>query len=350
VTGVQTCALPISSDYGYIKFIDNINSASSYTQYNYFNATHNTETAALIIGCENDSNSSGPDSIILNPAGNVAITPKNNITYISGNVGIGTTNPIAKLHIVETTGTVASANAGSIILDHENNGGVSSIIFRSKVNRGSDYGYIQFQDSTSPGAVGELNKLVIGTSDNGDDDVILSPSGSVGIGTYVPLTKLFVNGSFNSSIIYENAIPLTSKYLQYNTPIKSNVIINSIQNIGTVENKYPPKTYTTTTTETSYPYLSSLTSTIQTITLNNYNISYGAGDYIIYSSTTFGSTFSRALLFNNTIASGGEAAFGGNQYSYGDYITVKVIIYNVLQILHLIMVIGLLLNYLFLLY
>ena len=94
--GVSSILFPSTvnygSDYGYIKFIDNVGSTSSYTGYNYFGAT-NGEVAALIIGCENDSTTAlGPDSVIINPAGNIVLAPKNNITYITGNVGIGITN------------------------------------------------------------------------------------------------------------------------------------------------------------------------------------------------------------------------------------------------------------------
>ena len=42
----------------------------------------------------------------------------------SCNVGIGAmTTALSKLHILETTGTVAGANTGSIMIDHDNSGG-----------------------------------------------------------------------------------------------------------------------------------------------------------------------------------------------------------------------------------
>ena len=121
----------------------------------------------------------------------------------SGNVGIGTT-PSAKLHVFEASGTAAGANSGSIILDHDNSGGASSITFRSKVNRSSDYAYIQYQDAASVGGGGETARFIIGVQNDGDDHIVLDPSGGVGIGTYSPGFKLQVNGNMRADNIYNN--------------------------------------------------------------------------------------------------------------------------------------------------
>jgi hypothetical protein len=110
----------------------------------------------------------------------------------NGNVGIGTNTVSAILHIAETTGTQAGANAGSIIIDHGNTGGASSITFRSRVNRGSDYGYIQYQDSATIGGNGETAKFIIGTQNDNTDHICLMPTGNVGIGTDNPAYKLHV--------------------------------------------------------------------------------------------------------------------------------------------------------------
>jgi len=116
----------------------------------------------------------------------------------SNNVGIGTSNPGAKLHVNEATGTVAGANSGSLILQHGNGGGASSITFPSASNNGSDYGYIQFQDASTVGGAGETNRLIIGTQNDSNDHICLMPSGFVGIGTTSPQAPLHVAGYGNN--------------------------------------------------------------------------------------------------------------------------------------------------------
>ncbi|MCX8496220.1 MAG: tail fiber domain-containing protein [Akkermansiaceae bacterium] len=117
----------------------------------------------------------------------------------SNNVGIGTSNPGAKLHVNEATGTLAGANSGSLILQHGNMGGASSITFPSASNNGSDYGYIQFQDASTVGGAGETNRLIIGTQNDADDHICLMPSGFVGIRTTSPQAPLHVGGYANNS-------------------------------------------------------------------------------------------------------------------------------------------------------
>ena len=111
-----------------------------------------------------------------------------------GNLGIGTTAPAGRLHVAEATGTVRSENAGSIVLDHENAGGTNSIVFRSKTNRGNDYGYLQYQDAAAVGGTGEAAVLTLGTSNDPDDHIALMPAGNVGVGTTSPVHRLQVAG------------------------------------------------------------------------------------------------------------------------------------------------------------
>ena len=128
------------------------------------------------------------------------------LVYFNGRVGIGTTAPISTstLHIVEATGKAHGANNGTIVLDHENGGGKSSIVFRSKNNRGSDYAYIQYQDNTSGATSGENAVLTIGTSNDGDDNIAIMPTGNCGIGTSIPAYKLDINGNCRVTDIYNN--------------------------------------------------------------------------------------------------------------------------------------------------
>jgi hypothetical protein len=126
-----------------------------------------------------------------------------NTGYISmpwSRLGIGTQSPGAKLNVVEDSGVVHGPSQGSFILDHNNNGGASSIVFRSKTDRGGDYGYIQYQDAATVGGGGESARLILGTSNDTDDHLILQPTGNVGIGTLNPgAYKVDVVGQVNAS-------------------------------------------------------------------------------------------------------------------------------------------------------
>lgn len=124
-------------------------------------------------------------------------SPPNAITdniYTRGEVGINITNPNAPLHIFEATGTAASALDGTIVLEHGNNGGSSSIVFKSNANAGSDFAYISYDDNGSGnGTPGENSLLEIGTQNDtptgfptGVDDINIAASGSVGISNTAP--------------------------------------------------------------------------------------------------------------------------------------------------------------------
>lgn len=153
---------------------------------------------------------------------------------VSGNVGFGTTNPVSKLHIVEATGTEGSAAYGTITLEHSNDAGKSSIVFRSKINGTSDYGYIRYRDDVDDSTSLERSRLEIGTENDGNsgtdtvhDSLILQKSGGyVGIATTSPAYNLDVTGtmrctgqitgaSFNATSDYrikDDVLPLDSTF------------------------------------------------------------------------------------------------------------------------------------------
>ena len=111
----------------------------------------------------------------------------------SKNIGIGTSSPGAKLHIVETpSGIPASATTGSILIDHNDPGGASSIVFRSKGDS-TDYAYLEYKEKTI--GTNQSGLLTLSIQNDIDDHIALMPSGNVGIGTTTPATKLHVAGT-----------------------------------------------------------------------------------------------------------------------------------------------------------
>jgi len=107
-----------------------------------------------------------------------------------------------------------SHNQATLVLEHGNSGGSSCILFPSARNLNSDYGYIQYNDSTSSGD--EKSRLIIGTENDGpggnQDLVILKPTAAVGIGTNTPGAYLDVNG-YTTVGSYSGS----GRYFNYNT-------------------------------------------------------------------------------------------------------------------------------------
>jgi hypothetical protein len=100
-----------------------------------------------------------------------------------------------------------------------------------------------------------------------------------------------------------------------NVYVSSNVISNhlhTIQDVSTPERQYPPKAYNSTSGETTTTLLSKTVYT-QTFILNTDGINYGSGNYIIYSSSTYGSIL-KNLLFDYNLNNAEGAAFQSAQY------------------------------------
>jgi hypothetical protein len=117
------------------------------------------------------------------------------IDAANGNIGVNlSTPPMAKLHVYEETGSAATPNSGSLLLEHGNTGGQSSIVFKSKSGAGTDYGYLSFIDNI-PGGSGKVSLLTIGSVGDAGDHIALMPGGNdgfVGIGTQKPEGRLHI--------------------------------------------------------------------------------------------------------------------------------------------------------------
>jgi hypothetical protein len=178
--------------------------------------------------------------------------------YVKNEIGIGTFNPAASLHIYEPNGTTLTSTAASIILEHGNAGGTSSILFKSVSNAGSDYGYIYYVDDITGSTTGEKSALCIGVENDGgagavSDVLVLNRNGShVGIGITNPSTALHVIGTttstaFNASSDYrlkDNITNLDGTYIIDNLrPVKYTFKSNNSEQIGfiahEVQEHYP---------------------------------------------------------------------------------------------------------------
>jgi predicted acyltransferase (DUF342 family) len=192
--------------------------------------TYPTRTGGpcAIINTTDDYNYSGPLVFSVAASGSIGASTATERMRIdtTGNVAIGTTAPTGKLHIYESIGTTAAVNAtsgaayGTIVLEHGNSGGNSSIIFKSTVNPTSDYGYIYYMDDYLSSSTTERSALCIGAENdytNGaiyDMVLIQKNGGYVGIGKSTPGYTLDISGTVNAT-----SYNATSDYR-----IKSNVI------------------------------------------------------------------------------------------------------------------------------
>ena len=156
-------------------------------------------------------------------------------SYIDGSMGIGTSTPLGKLHIYEAIGTAAldnnlvRTNTGSLILEHGDSGGTSSVLFKSTGNT-SDFGAIEFvEDVTDHGSTTEnaVLRIIAGNDGNTNtsdqirfttdenDRMTINGNGNIGIGTVSPGGQLHIyadpgltgqaHSAVNGDLILEHA-------------------------------------------------------------------------------------------------------------------------------------------------
>jgi post-segregation antitoxin (ccd killing protein) len=232
---IQNTSTGTQAQSGYSATADNGTATTGFAWMGINNSAFNYPTAYNIGGANDVSFlGSGQDMYIANAHNTKSIifsTGKSTTPFFNermritnaGYVGIGTATPTNTLHIYEATGVTASANNGTIFLEHGNSGGQSSIVFKSTVNPNSDYAYIKYSDDGSGnGSTNENSLLEIGVQNddvpNGtfQDDIALMPSGNLGIGTAAPNARLHVFAGVTTTNTIVNAIGSINDYLQYN--------------------------------------------------------------------------------------------------------------------------------------
>jgi hypothetical protein len=191
---------------------DNSNNTSFYSKYALVvNRICVTATNITRFGIRNLYLTGNNNILSTQGIGTTSIGVSDNLTVgsvanIYGNLTVGITgdtlynNSSAKLLIAEPTGTIASATSGSLVLQHGDVSGASSIVFRSK-NSANDYAYIQYQENVG----GPLEKGLLtigienesGSGTTADRISLFSAGGSgfVGVNTKNPSTHLDVSGS-----------------------------------------------------------------------------------------------------------------------------------------------------------
>lgn len=133
----------------------------------------------------------------------------NSLIYDNGtNIGIGTTSPSSKLHILSynNNSTLSTSNSASLII-HNTYGGSSAtggaLFFKSDVGTYNTFAGIggDLSGSTASGSYGHL---IFGTKNTATDTQLsermrITSGGNVGIGTTLPSEKLEVNGNILSN-------------------------------------------------------------------------------------------------------------------------------------------------------
>jgi hypothetical protein len=129
-------------------------------------------------------------SLYVTASNSLRSTPSLFVQGSSGNVGIGTTDPLASLHVSSSSGLMSILNSSNT------NGGYIS--FRRV---GAEYGYIGNAAQVVTGglntdiAIAGVTNIEFSTGGSLSERMRITSGGNVGIGTSSPSTKLHVEGT-----------------------------------------------------------------------------------------------------------------------------------------------------------
>lgn len=120
---------------------------------------------------------------------------------LTGNLFVGNSDltPGARMRVFESTGTLAAVNGvGSLVIEHGNAGGGSSLVFPSALAKSTDYAYIQYKDNN------DLPMSTIALDFSAGTIGVVGSDGTaiVNTGTYGGSVKVDLNGGSTSLLRY----------------------------------------------------------------------------------------------------------------------------------------------------
>lgn len=148
----------------------------------------------------------------------------------SGNVGIGVTNPVEKLHVQSEGGSTTEPNVVAVFqantTDAITTGGGTAIKFRGKSSGGnySDWDQAMIasygQPTNNAHGIGFYGRVNANTTEL-QLQMLLAPGGNVGIGTAVPDHQLTIKSSLNNGCIRLTTTTSTDNHIRYDYPSDS---------------------------------------------------------------------------------------------------------------------------------